>query len=141
MKKFLVVFLIFMTACIHTSTHSPIKAAAGATAFAQAALVEKNVDKAFGLLDPDLQARTSKAEFSEIITKMNTPAAPLSIIATDYEPILGQEGMNIYVTGENDNETFYYRIPMKGTQLKGYKAAGIFRNQGPYPKSPGRQPL
>ncbi len=116
-------------------------AAASATEFAQVAFVEKNIDKAFSMLDPEAQAYIGKEKFSEGLTRMNTPTAPESIIATDFEPIQGQEGMNIYITGESPNETFYYRIPMRGTQDKGYKPAGLFRNPGPYPKSPMRRPL
>ncbi len=59
----------------------------------------------------------------------------------EFEPIPGQEGMNIYLTGENGAEKFYYRIPMKGSEGKGYKAAGVFRGQGPYAPSELRQPL
>ncbi len=116
-------------------------AAASATQFAQVAFVEKNADKAFSLLHPDFQSYITKEKFSEALTTMNTPTSPLSIVTTDYEPIIGEEGMNIYITGENDRETFYYRIPMKGTQQKGYKPAGFFRNSGPYPKSSSRKPL
>lgn len=116
-------------------------AGASATEFAQTAFVEKNVDRAFSLLHPDAQAYMTKEKFSEVLSTMNSPTSPKSIIATDYEPVVGEEGMNIYVTGESDRETFYYRIPMKGTQQKGYKPAGLFRNNGPYPKTPSRQPL
>ena len=112
-----------------------------ATEFAQAAFVDKDIDKAFSLLHPEAQAYITKEKFSQTLTVMNTPTSPKSIVATDYEPVQGGEGMNIYITGESDTETFYYRIPMKGTQLTGYKPAGFFRNQGPYPKSSLRKPL
>jgi hypothetical protein len=116
-------------------------AAVSATVFAQAALVDQNIDKAYGMLDPDLQAHGSKEDFSRIITTMNKPTAPKMITATDFEPIPGQDGMNIYLTGETDTETFYYRIPMKGSEEKGYRVAGVFRNEGPYPKSSLRRPF
>ena len=93
------------------------------------------------MLDPEAQAYVGKEKFSQALTQMNTPTAPKSITATDFEPIQGQEGMNIYITGQSDNETFYYRIPMKGTEDKGYKAVGVYRSHGPYPKSPMRHPL
>lgn len=140
-KRLLAIFLLMGTACIRFSNHSPIMAAMSATQFAQVAFVEKNTDKAFSMLHPDLQAYTTKEKFAQGLTKMNSPTAPTSIMATDYEPVQGEEGMNIYLTGENDTKTFYYRISMKGSQNKGYKPAGLFRNPGPYPKSPSRIPL
>lgn len=143
-KQLLAIFLLMVTAAacsFRAFKQSPIMAAASATEFAQVAFVEKNIDKAFSMLDPEAQAYIGRENFSQGLTKINTPTTPKSINATDYEPIQGQEGMNIYITGESDTETFYYRIPMKGTEQKGYKPAGVFRNPGPYPKSPMRRPL
>ena len=142
MKELLAIFLVVTaTACIYrVGRHSPIMAATSATEFAQAALVERNTDKAFILLHPDFQAYTTKQKFAQFLTAMSSPG-PLSINATHFEPLPGEEGMNIYLTGENDTQTFYYRIPMRGNQDKGYKPVGLFRNQGPYPNSSTRHPL
>ncbi|HET6979018.1 MAG TPA: hypothetical protein VFI24_21980 [Pyrinomonadaceae bacterium] len=140
MKKLLTLLLLTVTAaCFYRGNRqSPIMAATRATEFAQAAFVEQNKDKAFNLLHPEFQAYTTREKFAQILTAMNTPIAPSSINATDFEPIPGQEAMSIYITGESDRETFYYRIPMKGNVRDGYKPVGIFRNQGPYPKTPSR---
>jgi hypothetical protein len=143
MRKLLTIFLLIVTAaCSYRSfKQNPQMAAKSATEFAQVAFVEKNIDKAFSMFDPEAQAYVTKEKFSEGLTRMNTPASPKSINATDFEPIQGQEGMNIYITGESDTQKFYYRIPMKGTEDKGYKPVGLYRSDGPYPKSPMRQPL
>jgi len=143
MKELLAIFLVVTTtACFYRyASHSPIMAATSATEFAQVAFVERNTDKAFSMLHPDFQAYATKQKFAQVLTAMNSPTAPLSINATYYEPIQGEEGMNIYLTGENDTQTFYYRIPMRGTQDKGYKPVGLFRNPQPFPKSSSRHPL
>jgi len=143
MRKLLAIFLLTATtACFYRAfNHSPIMAATSATEFAQVAFVERNADKAFNMLHPEAQAYSTRQKFAEVLTAMNSPTAPLSVNATDYEPIQGADWMNIYVTGENDTQTFYYRIPMRGTREKGYKPVGLFRNQEPYPKSSLRRPL
>ena len=143
MKELLALFLVVTTtACWYrVSNHSPIMAATSATAFAQVALVERNADRAFSMLHPDFQAYATKPKFAQFLTAMNSPTGPLSINATDFEPLVGEEGMNIYLTGENDTQTFYYRIPMKGNQDKGYKPIGLFRNPTPYPQSSTRRRL
>jgi len=144
MRKLLALSLLTATtACFYyrTFNHNPIMAATSATEFAQVAFVERNADKAFNMLHPDAQAYSTKQKFAEVLTAMNSPTSPLSVNATDFEPIQGEEGMNIYLTGENDTQTFYYRIQMRGTREKGYKPAGLFRNPKPYPKSPLRRPL
>jgi len=143
MKKLLAIFLaVTTTACFYrVSSHSPIMAATSATEFAQVAFVERNADKAFSMLHPDFQAYQTKEKFAQLLTTMNSPTGPLSINATDFEPIVGEDGMNIYITGENDTQTFYYRIVMKGNQNKGYKPIGLFRNPKPYPQSSTRHRL
>ena len=141
MRKLLAILLLTATACFYrVSNHSPVMAGTSATEFAQVALVERNYDKAFSMLHPDFQAYTTKEKFSQVLTVINTPTAPKLINATDYEPMQGEE-MNIYLRGETDTETFYYRIPMKGSQDKGYKPVGIFRNQEPYRKSDLMRPF
>lgn len=143
MKKLLALLLLTVTAgCFYRATRqSPIMAATSASEFAQAAFVEHDVDKAFNMLHPDFHAITTKEEFTRVLTAMNKPTSPGAIVATDYEPIPGEEGMNIYIRGESDRETFYYRIPMKGSVRQGYKPVGIFRNPGPYPTTSLRRPL
>ncbi len=116
-------------------------AAMSASEFAQVALVKGNADKAFNMLHPDFQANSTREMFARQLTEINSPTAPLSIRATDYEPAQGGEGMYIYFTGESDRQTFYYRILMKGNKQKGYKPMGLFRNPNPYPKSSSRHPL
>lgn len=143
MKVFLTVLLLaaFPACTFHASKQNPEAAAASAAEFAKAAFVERNIDKAYGLLDPEFQSYAPREKFAEVITAMNTPTSPAVVTATEFEPIPGQEGMNIYLTGENGAEKFYYRIPMKGSEGRGYKAAGVFRGQGPYAPSESRQPL
>lgn len=137
-----VLFLVSVTACTyHASKQNPKIAAANAAEFAQVAFVEQNIDRAFSMLDPEFQGYATKEKFAEVIANMNKPTAPKVVTAIEFEPIPGQEGINIYLTGARDADKFYYRIPMKGSEAKGYKAAGVFRNQGPYPSSESRQPL
>jgi len=56
-KLFTIVLLIVTAACSYRSfKQHPIMAAKSATEFAQVAFVEKDIDKAFSLLDPEAQA-------------------------------------------------------------------------------------
>jgi hypothetical protein len=142
MKTFLAVVILLAASCtLHVSKQNPALAAASAAEFAKLAFVERNIDKAFSMLDPEFQAYVTKEKFTEIITTMNTPMAPTVVAATESEPVPGQEGVNIYLIGESGADKFYYRISMKGSEGKGYKAAGVFRSTGPYTPSESRQPL
>ncbi len=131
-KTWLLVIVIVAasTACtFHTSKQDPEKAAAVAEEFAKAALVDRDMDKAYTLLDPEVQSNAPKRKFVEILAEMNSHGSPTKVTATEFEPIAGEEGLNIYLTGENGGETFYFRVPMRGSDRKGYKPIGILRGQ------------
>jgi hypothetical protein len=139
---FTVGMLAVISACtFHTSKQNPAIAASSAIEFVKVALIEQDIDRAYVLLDPEFQAIATKEKFVQVIRTMNSPVSPKVITATEFEPIPGQEGMNIYLTGENGREELYYRIPMKGSEEKGYKPAGVFRGQGQYAPSETRRPL
>jgi hypothetical protein len=123
----------------HASKQDPDKAAASAIAFARAALVERDMDKAYSLLDPEVQSNAPKEKFVEVAMSIVADISPTLVTATEFEPIPGQEMMNIYLTGEKGAEKIFYRIPMRGNAEKGYKAVGILRGQ--YAPSQSRQPL
>ena len=139
---FLPVMLATISACtFHALKHEPERAAVSAVEFAKAAFVQRDIDRAFGLLDPEFQQYAPKEKLAEVLATMNSPTSPTVVTATEFELIHGQEGMIIYLIGENGSERFYYRLPMKRTEEKGYKVAGVFRNQGQYLPSESRQPL
>jgi acetylornithine/succinyldiaminopimelate/putrescine aminotransferase len=94
--KSLLIFTMFAatTACtFHTSKQNPEKAAASAVEFSKAAFVERDVDKAFSLLDPEFQSYATKEKFGELIQAMNSPISPAKVTAMVFEPIPGQEGV------------------------------------------------
>jgi signal recognition particle receptor subunit beta len=143
MKTILTVVIIALSsACtFNASKQNPEKAAASAVEFAKVAFIDRNVDKAYSLLDPEFQAIAPKEKLNEALAVVNAPTTPTTVTATEFEPVAGQDGMMIYLIGENGSEKFYYRLGMKGTEEKGYKVAGIFRNPEQYPPSELKQPL
>lgn len=128
-----------MSCIFHASKQNPEKAAAVAEEFVRVAVVDRDMDKAYSLLDPEVQSNAPKEKFVEILADMNSHGSPTKITAIEFEPIVAEEGLNIYLTGENGGERFYYRIPMRGDDKTGYKPVGILRGQ--YAPSGLRQPL
>lgn len=138
----LLTMLAVCSACfISVTKHNEDSAAISAVEFAKAAFVERNAEKAYNLLAEKSQAYYSKEKITEVLANMNSPTSPTVITATEFEPIAGQEMMNIFLAGENGSEKFYYRLEMTGTEQKGYKVSGFFRAQGQYPISQSRRPL
>jgi len=55
--------------------------------------------------------------------------------------LMGQKAMNIYLLGGDNDEKFYYRFVMEGTQETDYLVSGFWRNESPYPPSNMRKSL
>ena len=137
-----IILLAVSSACFfNVIKHYQDKAAIRAVEFAEAAFVERNVDKAFSLLAPVSQNYYSKEKIAELLITMNSPTSPAVVTATEFEPALGQELMSIFLVGENGDEKFYYRLELLGTEPKGYRVSGLFRGRGQYPPSQLRKPL
>ncbi len=141
MKKFfsILTVLLFLVGCISVITHDEKKAAVAAEEFARIALVKQNLSEAYDLLSP--VGKPTFGQFQDVLTKMHPSAFPLTLRATEFEPIPGQNGINIFLLGEHGSEIFYYRLLMAGTAALGYKVSGIWRGNGPYPASKLRQEL
>jgi hypothetical protein len=136
------VLIAACAACsFHASKQNPDAAAVSAVEFAKTAFVEREVERAYDLLDPEFQAYAPRERFAEVLTTMNSPSSPVVVTTTDFEQIPGQDGMNIFLTGESGDEKFYYRLAMKGSEEKGYRVAGVFRGPRPYAPSEQRRPL
>jgi hypothetical protein len=132
-----------LTSCLHLNTlnHQPAMARSKAEQFADAAFIEHDLGSAYGLLSQAMRNQLSFEQFKGLISKMHPSQYPDAVNATDYEPLMGQKGMNIYLFGKTRNENFYYRFFMEGTKETDYSIGGMWRNDGPYPPSNMRKRL
>ncbi len=46
------------------------------------------------------------------VARMHPKARPSEGVATEFEPLPGQQAMGIYLKGARDDETFFYRFLM-----------------------------
>lgn len=142
MRRALAVSIILgsLTSCVSIIHHDQDMAAEAARAFAQAAFVDRDDAKARELLSPSLARELTPGKFPEAIARLHPKSFPTRVKATDYEPMMGQRAMMIYLKGANDEEDFHYRFVMEGDSTSGYRVAGIFRGGGPHPPT-SRRPL
>jgi hypothetical protein len=121
--------------------HQPSIAAESAEKFARVAFVEGNVKAAYDLIWEEGKRRLSVDAAARAIADINKAGRPSEVEATEYEPILGQPAMNIFLHGKGEAGDFYYRFVMMGTEDTGYRVADFFKGSGPYPPSNMRKPL
>jgi len=131
----LCIALAAITACVSVISHNEDMAAIKAVEFAKVAFVDHQVNKAHGLLSPETQKNIPVEKLIEILTQMHLSSYPLTVTATDFEPIPGQRSMNILLYGENGGEKFYYRLVMSGVIETDYQVGGFYRGNRPYPGS------
>jgi hypothetical protein len=121
--------------------HSPELAADEAVKFAQIAFIESDSKLAHSLLWPTFKNTISVAQLTTALDQIHPTGRPTAITATEYEPIMGEKQMNIFLVGTNHDETFYYRLVLCGTSDSGYKVGGMFRGNQKHPPSKIRKPL
>jgi len=134
---------LFLSGCLHATTfvHEPSMAAAQAERFADASLIEHDLNSAYALLSPKKKEQLSLEQFKDLLARMHPSKYPDAVNATDYELLPSQRGMNIFLFGKSGAERFYYRFHMEGTKETGYAIAGFWRGDAPYPQSSRRRPL
>lgn len=126
---------------VNTWHHSPAMAGEAAQVFAEVAFVNDDADRAYSLVNPEIEAEMTAQDFAAFLTQMHRTGRPATVDATEYQPLPGYRGMNVYVEGSADSTDFYYRLLMEGTSSSGYRVTGFWRGSRPYPNPQDRQPL
>src|SRR5439155_13511596 len=122
-------------------SHDEELAASKAVEFAETTFIKKDFEKGYILLADSAKQAINFEQFQQTCQHMHPQSFPTTLRATEFEPLPGQKAMNIFLTGENGGEKFYYRIAMEGTAPTGYQVLGLYRGNGPYPSSNLRQQL
>jgi hypothetical protein len=121
--------------------HQPSMAAESAEKFARVAFVQGNAKEAYELMWEEGKRRLGVDAVTGTIVDFNKAGRPSVVEATEYEPILGQPAMNIFLHGKGEAGDFYYRFVMMGTEETGYRVGNFFKGSGPYPPSNIRKRL
>jgi hypothetical protein len=94
-------------------------------------VVEQNYHAAYMMAREQDRATLSEEQFVAILKQTHPTGFPVSVVATEYQPVPGQPAIEIFLQGRNEKEAFYYRVPMVGTVDEGYFPKGLFRSSQP----------
>ena len=129
-----IVMSLMLLSCRSTLIHhDEDKAAAQAVQFANVAFVQQDFLSACLLFEGPPKIVYSVEMITKSIKNLHPSEYPSVVVAREFEPMPGQESMNIYLYGESENEMFYYRLNMHGTASSGYRVSGFSRANEPYP--------
>jgi hypothetical protein len=130
----LIVAMVWL-GCAGSVHHDETAAAEKAEEFARIAFVQQDIANGYGLLADGTKRYVSLAQFKAVVERLHPRTLPKTVTATEYEPMVGENAIYIYLTGENSGEHFYYRLIMEGTATTGYRVLRLDRGGTPYPQS------
>ena len=107
--------------CAESKRHDENLAAVRAIEFAQITLIDKNLDKGYERLAPGGKRHISLDKFKETMTRLHPRGFPLKITANEYQPMPGESALWIYLSGQNGDEQFQYRLTMEATGTGDYR--------------------
>lgn len=134
-------FVMGLMGCADSINHDEVLAGRRAVEFAQVAFVKGDIENGYALLSDSGKRYVSFEKFKEVLSRLHPKAFPISVTASEYEPMPGEKAMHIFLTGENSGERFYYRLTMEGSAITGYRVVRLYRGDGPYPPSNRKQKL
>jgi hypothetical protein len=116
----LILFLTLIS-CAKSVQHDETLAGKRAIEFAQVALVNKDFERGYDLLSDGGKRHLSREKFKETITRMHPRNFPTKVMAIESQPMPGENAIWVYLTGQNSEEQFAYRLTMEASGNGDYK--------------------
>jgi hypothetical protein len=112
---------VLLSNCAQSTPHDENLAAKRAIEFAQVTLINKNLDQGYELLAPGGKRHISLDKFKETVTRLHPRGFPTRVTAKEFQAMPGENAMWIYLTGQNSEDQFQYRLTMEATGNGDYK--------------------
>jgi len=111
---------------------SPIKhdealAKKRALEFAEVVFVKHNVEQGYAQLSDAAKRYVSAEKFRETISRLHPDGYPTRITVTGYKPMLNENAIYIFLSGENSGKQFQYMLTLEGTAASDYRVSVITR--------------
>ncbi len=126
----LCVLLVSVSGCTESVKHDETIAGKRAVEFSRAALIDKDLQKAYQLLSESGKRHVPFDKFKQTIESMSTRGSPSRVIATEYEPMAGEKAIYIFLRAQNGDEQVNYRVTLEGTADTDYKVLKIDQGAG-----------
>jgi hypothetical protein len=121
---------VMLSSCAESVKHDEVRAAERALEFGRVVLLEKNLDKGYALLADGGRRHVPRDKFKQSIAAMHGRNFPTKLAAIEYAPMADEKAIYIFLTGQNSEEQFSYRLTMEGTAATDYKVLKIDQGTG-----------
>jgi hypothetical protein len=137
----MLVLMVVLASCAAPVKHDQERAAKQALEFGRVIFFQSNPDKGYDMLAEGGRRHVPRDKFKQSIAAMNTGGSPTKLSAVEYEPMADEKAIYIYVTGQNNEKQFNYRITLEGTADTDYKVLRIDQGSGFFTLASKKQPL
>jgi hypothetical protein len=124
----LICTIAVLIGCAGSIDHNNDRAAKKAEEFARIAFVNRDFEAGYKLLAEGTRRYVSVEKFTEAITRLHPKAYPMTVTAQEFEPMPGEKAIYVFLTGQNADERFYYRLTMEGTAVTDYRVLQFDRS-------------
>jgi len=114
-------WFVLASSCAESTQHDENIAAKRAIEFAQVTLINKDFDQGYELLSAGGKRHISLDKFKETVTRLHSRGFPARLTANEYQPMPAENPIWIYLTGQNSQDQFQYRVTMESTGNGDYK--------------------
>ena len=126
----LLLVVAVLSGCAKSVEHDEVRAAKRALEFARAVFFEKDLDRGYDLLADAGKRHVPRGKFKESLSAIHSRSYPTKLTARQYEPMADEKAIYIFITGQNSEEQFSYRVTMEGSAASDYRVLKIDQGSG-----------
>jgi hypothetical protein len=116
--------------CAGSVQHDEALAAKRALEFAKVVLIEKDFTKGHGMLSDGGKRHIPVDKLKQTVASMHPRGYPNKVTALEYEPMVGENAIYIFLSGYTGEELISYRLTLEGTAASDYKVLKIDQGTG-----------
>lgn len=121
---------LVLAACAGSENHDEALAAKRALEFAKVVLIERDFVKGHGMLADGGKRHVPLDKLKQTVASMHPRNYPNKITALEYEPMVGEKAIYIFLSGYTGEELISYRLTLEGTATTDYKVLKIDQGMG-----------
>jgi hypothetical protein len=119
-----------LAGCAGSEKHDEALAAKRALEFAKVVFIEKNFFKGHEMLSDGGKRHIPLDKLKQTVVSMHPREYPKKITALEYEPMVGEKAIYIFLSGNTGEDLISYRLTLEGTATTDYKVLKIDQGMG-----------
>ena len=124
------VLALTLAGCAGSEKHDEALAAKRALEFAKVVLIEKDFVKGHEMLTESGKRHIPVEKLKQPVASMHPRGYPKKVTALEYEPMVGEKAIYIFLSGNTGEDLISYRLTLEGTAATDYKVLKIDQGMG-----------